>query len=344
MLPRDLAYLAARIDGQQGDVGAEGAGVAQEPEALDGQVGQQTDLDGLLDVDVLAERPADEELLDVGDVDPDAAAQHGETGVHGRLGAQQAVDVGLGQDDVATVPGLGRPGDHVLEAVLRLPDAGRVEAAGEASALEQRSGHEQLGQHVDQAAAAQALRGGVVDDAEARSNVPPSIQMSSIAPVVAAHPAGHAGALEGRTGRAGAADQPLPVAEHDLAVGAHVHEQRELVGGVHAARQDPGGHVAADVAADRRHDEDVGLRIGLQAELPGHQRRHRGERRDVGLLAQVLGVEASSRCVITVLPATVTSWMSVGSIALRATSSSISSAMVPTTSCRRRPSPCPRCE
>ena len=42
------------------------------------------------------------------------------------------------------------PGDHVLEAVLRLSDAGRVEAAGEASALEQRSGHEELGQQVDQ--------------------------------------------------------------------------------------------------------------------------------------------------------------------------------------------------
>jgi len=222
--PRDLAYLAARIDGQQGDVGAEGAGVAQEPEALDGQVGQQTDLDGLLDVDELAERSADQELLDVGDVDPDAAAQHGETGVHGRLRAQQAVDVGLGQDDVATVSGLGRPGDHVLEAVLRLPDAGRVEAAGEASALEQRSGHEQLGQHVDQAATAQTLRGGVVDDAEAR------FERAAVDPDVldragrGPHPAGHAGALEGRTGRAGAADQPLAVAEHDLAVGAYVHE------------------------------------------------------------------------------------------------------------------------
>jgi hypothetical protein len=59
-------------------------------EALDRQVGQQTDLDRLLDVEVLAEGAADQELFYVGQLDADAAAEHREAGVHGGLGAQQA--------------------------------------------------------------------------------------------------------------------------------------------------------------------------------------------------------------------------------------------------------------
>ena len=61
--------VAACSTQQERGVGAQGAGVAQEVEALQRQVGQQADLDGLLDVDVLAEGAADEYLLDVGQVD-----------------------------------------------------------------------------------------------------------------------------------------------------------------------------------------------------------------------------------------------------------------------------------
>ena len=66
-----------------------GRGVAEEVEALDRLVGQQPDADRLLDVDVLAEGAADEDLLHVGEVDADAGAEHLEAGVDRRLGADQ---------------------------------------------------------------------------------------------------------------------------------------------------------------------------------------------------------------------------------------------------------------
>ena len=53
---------------------------------------------------------------------------------------------------------------------------------------------------------------------------------SSMAPVGGAHAVAHAAALEGRPGGAGADDQPVPVAEDHLAVGADVDEQGELLG------------------------------------------------------------------------------------------------------------------
>ena len=88
-----VEHVVADVDAQQRRVGALGAGVAEEVEALHRLVGQQADADGLLDVDVLAEGAADEDLLHVGEVDADAVAQHLEAGVDRRLGAQQTGDV-----------------------------------------------------------------------------------------------------------------------------------------------------------------------------------------------------------------------------------------------------------
>ena len=69
-------HFAAGVDGQHGHVGSQRARVAQELEALRGQVGQQAYLHGLLDVDELPEGATDQELLDVGDVDADATAEY----------------------------------------------------------------------------------------------------------------------------------------------------------------------------------------------------------------------------------------------------------------------------
>ena len=83
------------------------------------------------------------------------------------------------------------------------------------------------------------------------------------------HAVPHAAALEGGAGRAGAGDQPVLGAQHDLAVGADVDEQREPVGGVEPGADHAGGDVAADVAAHRRHDVHARLRVRAQAELVG---------------------------------------------------------------------------
>ena len=112
------------LDAQQRRVGALGAGVAEEVEALHRQVGQQADADGLLDVEVLAEGAADEDLLHVGEVDADAAAEHLEAGVDRRLGADQAADVRLGEDDVVVGAALAGAAHDVLGHAVAHAHAG----------------------------------------------------------------------------------------------------------------------------------------------------------------------------------------------------------------------------
>ena len=121
--------VVAHAHAQQRRVGALGAGVAEELEALHRLVGQQADADGLLDVDVLAEGAADEDLLHVGEVDADAAAQHLEARVDRRLGADQAADVRLGEGDVVARRRLRRRGTRRTRARRRARACARVGAS-----------------------------------------------------------------------------------------------------------------------------------------------------------------------------------------------------------------------
>ena len=122
------------------------------------------------------------------EVDADAVAEHLEAGVDGRLGADQAVDVGLGEGDVAHRAALARPGDDVLRhAVAHAhPSGGRL--AVEASGLVEQPRDEQLAEQVDEAAAADAHGRGVVDGAERRFDVSSAMNTSSMAPSVARMP------------------------------------------------------------------------------------------------------------------------------------------------------------
>ena len=76
-------------------------------------------------------------------------------------------------------------------------------------------------------------------------------------------------ALEGRTGRAGGRDTARSVAEQDFAVGAHVDDQPDLVGG---ALSGSSARITADVVRadvpgfERQH---VGLRARRQLAAPG---------------------------------------------------------------------------
>ena len=82
-------------------IGSLHRGIAQVGEPLPRHIGQEADLDGLLDVDVLAKGSADEHPLDIGDGQAHALSKHGDAGIDGRLGAEQVLDVGLGEHDVA---------------------------------------------------------------------------------------------------------------------------------------------------------------------------------------------------------------------------------------------------
>ena len=71
--------------------------------------------------------------------------------------------------------------------------------------------------------------------------------------------AGDLRALEGGAGRAGAGEQPLPVAQHDLGIGADIDDQRHLVDMMRGFRQDHAGGVGADMAGDAGQHEDPGV-------------------------------------------------------------------------------------
>ena len=70
-----------------------------------------------------------------------------------------------------------------------------------------------------------------------------------------AHTAGNVAALKGGAGGTGAAHKEVPVAEHDLAVGAKVDEQAQRVTVPDAGGQRTGGDVAAHVGTDVGRDE-----------------------------------------------------------------------------------------
>ena len=76
-------------------------------------------------------------------------------------------------------------------------------------------------------------------------------------------------ALERRPRGARAGEQALPVAEHDLGVGADVDQQRELVGQVGALGEDHAGGVGADVAGDAGQGVDARAGMQRQSEFAG---------------------------------------------------------------------------
>src|SRR3990172_475385 len=92
----DLRQLTAGLARKQAHVGALDGRIAQEHETIPGEVRQQSDLNGLLDVDVLAEGSPDQDALDTAQVDPNAVGQDTEPSENGRLGPHQIADVDLG--------------------------------------------------------------------------------------------------------------------------------------------------------------------------------------------------------------------------------------------------------
>ena len=101
-----------------------------------------------------------------------------------------------------------------------------------------------------------------------------------------------AAALEGRSGGAGGAGQPLLVADDDLAVGADIDEQRQLGVFVDPRGQDPGHNIAPDVTGHGTHRIDEHVVRHFQAQVPGPDRREVAGGGGVGGQADILGVDA----------------------------------------------------
>ena len=70
------------------------------------QVRQESDDDGLLDIDVLAKGSPDQHAVNLRNADIEGPQHAHQTGVYGALGADQVLDVDLGQKDVFIAGGL----------------------------------------------------------------------------------------------------------------------------------------------------------------------------------------------------------------------------------------------
>ena len=107
-----------------------------------------------------------------------------------------------------------------------------------------------------------------------------------------AHAAADRAALERRPGRRRGRQDPLAVAEHDLAVGADVDEQPDPLVAVHAGGEHAGDDVAADVGAEGREQRHPRARVEREADLAGQHRRRRGRGLDERRHPERLGVDA----------------------------------------------------
>ena len=114
------------------------------------------------------------------------------------------------------------------------------------------------------------------------SRVYGSTEKSSIAPLLGTHAELDAAAFEGRSCRTCGADKPIPVADHDLGVGAYVYEKRELIGQIYSRTHHPGDDVPTDEAGNGRNDQGGRMVSQVDPQIDGPYGRINSGRRHVG--------------------------------------------------------------
>ena len=139
-------------------VGAQDAGVAEEAEALGRQVGQQADVDGLLDVDVLAEGAADE-ICSTSARSTPTLRQRRRSRRRWPPWRASGCRCRLGEHDVVSAPVSSAQATTYSARRRRSRTRGVLaQAAVDVARLVEHAGDEELAEQVDQAAAADAQR------------------------------------------------------------------------------------------------------------------------------------------------------------------------------------------
>ena len=157
----------------------------------------------------------------------------------------------------------------------------------------------QLGDHVDDTAAADAHRflARLTHNGQHRLQRLPVDGHGLHRAVGGPHAAGDIAALKGGTRGAGAGHHKVPVAEHDLAVGAQIDEQGKFVLIPDPAGQRTGGDIAAHIGTDVGGKHHSGVRIGDQADVTGLQAIPAEKGRNVRLHPHGIGVHAQQQMV-----------------------------------------------
>ena len=144
---------------------------------------------------------------------------------------------------------------------------------------------------VDETRPAQSLRLDVPDHLRAR----PSSRLiftTSMRARRRPHAAPDGGALERRAGRGGGGEEPVAVAEHELAVRADVQEQPDPRVAIHARCQEPGDDVAADVGAEGGEDHGTGTGVDPDSDVRRQDLGEQPRRHNEGRHPERLGIDA----------------------------------------------------
>ena len=271
----DSAYraldLGPRAPIEQRNPGAGAGRVPGRGDVLQGAVRHQPEHHRELDVDVAPERPRQPDAVDP--VDPEPIHQQPHSGVERRLGELDGPDIVLRHPHFYVAPV-----QHVGEraSVLDDPVAALRPLGADHAVLVDDPGEIHLGHDLDDARAADPRDLGrgelgcvrpcvVPDDAEARLQGgridPDPLDGARCGPLAAAY----LGAFERRAGGARRREHPFTVAEHDLGVGADVHDEAELVAQVRRLGEDDARGIGAHVPRHAR--EHVGARARMETEI-----------------------------------------------------------------------------
>ena len=230
----------------------------------------------MADVDVAAERAGEADLVD--GVDSQVVHQQPGAGVERGLRELDRPDVALGDRDArrAVVEDVGeRPavGDDPRRPAGKAPSttpSAVTTPARNSSATASMIPEPQM--PVIPTPAEASAKPGSSDQSVAADDPEPRLERDRVDPHPldgarrGALPGADLGALERRAGGARRGEEPVPVAEHELRVGADVHDQPDGVRQVRLVGEDDARRVGADVARDARQDVDA--RAGMRAVSP----------------------------------------------------------------------------
>ncbi len=291
---------------EQGDARPVTGGVADRRHPVQLAIRNQTEHHRVQRAQVGTEGSRQQHPIDV--VDPQAAQQQAGPGVQRRLGQLDGAHVALGDDDVAA----GGRGDgshqNVFEGSAAPAQPRRGAGVVEQAVRAQQPRHAQLGDGLDDTAAADAGRSGggqadpfAAEPVIAADHFPARLERRRIdadaldgsrrRPLAV----GDLGALEGRAGGAGGAHDPLPVPDRDLGVGADVDDQADLVRLVRGFGQQHGDVVGADMAGDAGEQMHAGGRMQPQTDVGGAPVDRPADRQRERRPAQVGRVDAEGQ-------------------------------------------------
>ena len=177
-----------------------------------------------------AEASCKDNPIEARDAQPDFLEQRLAATVDGALGANEIADIDLRQDNIPVNLGFVLPGQHVFIYAIDVTNAGGIEVTIEFSQVVDDTHLKQIGRHVDQPRPADAfgadIANGQVHGLKGMGINRKVLDSAFHCPHSELNPA----ALEGRPGRAGRAGQPVPVADHDLSIGADVDIKGQQIG------------------------------------------------------------------------------------------------------------------